>query len=108
MQQDMQYMQSYVSSWARQLQQHNIQEGWFGSRSTELHGYRGEQEVLLVDLLAKGVLESCSCLPLQMSRTAAELQRQIGPAVKDIFGLETHKQDVLLGLHRQCTKTMVV
>ncbi len=61
---DMQQEIGYVNSWARRLQQHKLQEGWFGSRRTELHGYKGEQEVLSVNLLLKAVPYSIPYLPL--------------------------------------------
>jgi len=59
-----------------------------------------------VDLLAKDVLDSLPCLPLQISRTAAGLQMEIGQGVRHILELETHEQDFLLGVHRQCRQTI--
>lgn len=63
-----------------------------------MRGYEGEQKVLFVDLLAKDILDSLPCLPLQISRTAAGLQMEIGQGVKHILELETHEQDCLLGV----------
>ena len=86
-----------MNSWARQLQKRQIQEGCVGGRSTELHGSKGEQEVLFVDHLAKDVLDNLPSLPLQISRTAAGLQTQLGQSAKHIFEPQTHEQELLLG-----------